>query len=202
SDETVALWEAQAEAGGVTNCTGTHTISSNTTLGPRKYTCNLLISGNPEITLVGPVWVQGDFQVNNNATFKVAGSQSGRSMAIIAHKPTNQSSSSRILIDNNAKFQGVGAGSYIALVSQNNSAELGGSVRAINMSNNASGDYFLYAGHGLIYLDNNANLNQITAYQIILDNNATISYETGMANLIFSSGPGGTWNIGDWFEIE
>ena len=33
---------------------------------------------------------------NNNATFKVAGSQSGKSMAIIAHKPTNQSSSSRI----------------------------------------------------------------------------------------------------------
>ncbi len=202
SDETIALWESQAEAGGVQNCTGTYTISTNTTIGPRKYTCNLLISGNPDITLTGPIWVTGNFQVDNNAKFYVSGAQSGKSMAIIADNSSNRISSSRILLDNNAQFFGSGTGSYITLISQNNSAELGGSVQAIDINNNATGDYFLYAGHGLVFIDNNANFNQITAYQINIDNNAIVTYESGMANMVFSSGPGGTWNIGDWFETE
>ena len=43
---------------------------------------------------------------------------------------------------------------------------------------------------------------EATAYGITMDNNATITYESGLADMTFSSGPGGGYDISAWKEIE
>ncbi|KKT91018.1 MAG: hypothetical protein UW93_C0014G0001, partial [Parcubacteria group bacterium GW2011_GWC1_45_13] len=42
---------------------------------------------------------------------------------------------------------------------------------------------------------------EATAYGIILNNEAIITYESGLANVNFYSGPSGGWNIESWAEV-
>jgi len=51
-------------------------------------------------------------------------------------------------------------------------------------------------------MENNAILKEVSAYKIHLKNNAEVVYETGLANVLFSSGPGGGFEIKSWMEIE
>jgi hypothetical protein len=60
----------------------------------------------------------------------------------------------------------------------------------------------MYAPHGELTLQNSADLRQITAYKIRLKNTANVTYETGLISTLFSSGPGGSWSIEDWQEVE
>ena len=88
------------------------------------------------------------------------------------------------------------------LLSQNKSAETGGSEKAIKVANSAQGELLLYAGHGEVELQNTINLREVTAYKILIKNSAQISYTTGLANTLFDTGPGGSYDILDWREIE
>mgnify|MGYP003343766782 FL=1 len=86
--------------------------------------------------------------------------------------------------------------------SQNDSAENGGSNSAIDIDNNILGDVLVYAGHGAIEMENNASLKEVTGYKIRIKNNAQVIYETGLASLLFTSGPGGGYEIESWDEVE
>ena len=43
---------------------------------------------------------------------------------------------------------------------------------------------------------------KVTKLTIHLGNNADVIYESGLVNLLFTSGPGGGFTIGSWQEIE
>jgi hypothetical protein len=60
----------------------------------------------------------------------------------------------------------------------------------------------VYAAHGEVQLANNISLKEVTAYRIRLKNSAEVIYETGLASLLFNSGPGGGYSISSWAEIE
>lgn len=201
TDAMVAQWEADAVAGGTISSPCTYKITGTATLGPKKITCDLEISGNGTITLAGNVWVTGNITIKNNSVIKVATALAGSSVALIADNPSNGISSSQIIIENSPVFQGSGtAGSYILLLSQNKSAETGGGNKAIEVQNSSTGSFLVYAGHGEIVLENNVALKEVTAYRIRLQNTANVTYESGLASLLFTSGPGGSWTIKDWFE--
>ena len=70
------------------------------------------------------------------------------------------------------------------------------------MQNNTQLRGILYAPNGLLFIENAATLKEATAYQMQIENNSTIIYESGLVNLNFSSGPGGGWSIGGWTEVE
>jgi hypothetical protein len=72
---------------------------------------------------------------------------------------------------------------------------------AINLSNNVEGVVF-NAQYGTIHISNNVDLNAATAHTILMDNNATVTYESGLSNLSFSSGPSGGYEINFWGEVE
>lgn len=88
------------------------------------------------------------------------------------------------------------------VISQNNSAENNGEEDAITILNTVSGDLLLYASHGKIYLNNSSDLREVTAYEILMRNKANVIYETGLANLLFDSGPAGGFSIISWQEVE
>ena len=202
-DSLITQWENDAVLGGTINSPCPYKITNNITMGPVKINCDLEISGSPTITLTGPIWVVGNIEISNSPTIKVSVSLGNKSVVVIADKASNRLTSSKIELDNSAVFQGSGGvGSYVMFVSQNNSAELGGGENAIKIGNTASGAILLYAGHGNVEIQNSSSLKEVTAYRVTLKNSAEVTYETGLANLLFTSGPSGAWSIKDWKEVE
>lgn len=199
ADAVIAGWESLA-ATTVINSPCPYTIQSDTTIGPAKITCDLKIKGSPTVTLGGPLWVSGNIEIENNSIIQIDPSLAGKSIAIIADNKANQLTSSSISLGNNPQFAGSGNGSYIILISQNKSAEQGGTEKAIEIENNALGDFLVYASHGEIFLQNNAVLKEATGFRMRLKNNANVVFEKGLESLVFSSGAGGTWYQNGWAE--
>lgn len=187
---------------------GLYEIDSDTTLGMVTIECDFQLTkqgSGTTLTLDGPIWVQG------NATFKsgpevVADSSLGnRTVPFIVDNESNRATSSRVTIENGTTFTGTGLSkSYIIVISQNEDAENGEveDVDAIFLGQSSAGDLLAYAGHGRITLANSIELNEVTAYKIRLGNNADVIYESGLVNLLFTSGPGGGFTIGSWQEVE
>lgn len=209
TDQMISDWETDAASGGSATCTnGSYTISSSVTIGPEKIPCNLSISGNGTVvTLTGSVWVTGNITIigsgGSGVQIKVADSVGDKSVAMIADNPGNDSSSAFIQISGNSNFYGStgNSNSYVLLVSQNSSAENGGSNLAVDVVNGATGNMLTFAPHGEIKIENNVNLKEVTAYKLSVYNNAVVNYLIGLSQALFTSGPGGTWKIKRWQEI-
>lgn len=197
SDAQISEWETLAAAGGTATCSsGSYNISSGTaSLGPIKIPCNMNISGSSVVTINGHIWVTGNITVQNSAVMKMAAALGANNVAVIADNPANRLTSSIIKVQNSATFQNSGtAGSFVFLISQNNSAETGGDEEAFELSNSVSA-LVAYAAHGLIPLANSVSLKEVTAYKINLKNTAQVTYDTGLPSAVFQSGPGGSWSF-------
>ncbi len=187
SDQNIQDWKDAAEAGGVTN--GNYSLSgSSGSLGPRKISGDLMVQNNATLTVNGTIWITGNVNISNNATVQLA-SGYGSSEGVIVVDGT-------VSIGNNANFYGSGTtGSYVMILTTSNSSG------AINLQNNA-GAVILYAANGTINVSNNAGARSLTGYMISLSNNAVITYDSGLANSNFSSGPSGAWNVSSWKESQ
>lgn len=204
SDEQIEKWKNDAALGGEIDCAKVpYRIREAVTLGPVKINCDLEISGNNyDVTLAGNVWVKGSISISNSPTIRILDSIGARSVAMIADNPNDRINSSRVILNNEGTFLGSGrAGSYILMISQNNAAEMGGGPTAVEVLNSIGGDLLVYAGHGEIILNNYVDLKQVTAYLIRLSNFSIVKYAIGLASILFTSGPGGTWRILSWFEM-
>ena len=101
-----------------------------------------------------------------------------------------------ISLGNNAIIRGSGEeGSYLMLLTTSPANP------ALIVNNNADAGIF-YASNGFIEINNDVSLREATAYGLHLNNNAVIQYDIGIANMLFSSGPGSGWGIENWQEIE
>lgn len=203
SDEQINAWKAEASAGGTTTCSGIYEFTSASTTGPRVYTCDVKIHGtNFDVNLSGPVLVQGDITIENSPTIKVAPSLGASSVVLIADDESDRLNKGKIALKNSTEFEGGSGNSYILVISNNNSAENGGTVKAIEIENSATGDVLLYSGHGEVVIKNSVSLKEVTAYRVRLQNFAEVVYESGLVNLLFTSGPGGSYDITRWREVE
>jgi len=187
SDSNIEEWKDAAEAGGVIS--GDVSLSSSSSsLGPKKINGNLTTTNNHILNVTGTIWVTGNINISNGAVVRLSPSYGSNSGVII--------SDGTIDVSNNATFSGSGqSGSYVLLVTTSNSGS------AINVSNNA-GTVVLNAQKGTINFANNAGAKSATGSQINMSNGATITYESGLINVNFSSGPSGGFDILNWKEIE
>lgn len=203
SDEKIEEWKAEAATGGIHTSPCPYNVSGNVSIGPKKINCDLYLDGTDELTLNGNVWVSGNIYFSNTSKVYVNPSLGDKTVVMIADKESNRSSSGQIYLSNSTQFFGSGSPkSYVLLISRNNSAETGGGNLAINLANSASGKILIYAPHGLIYLSNSISIKEASAYKIQLSNSASVLYETGIANLLFTSGPSGGYSIDSWKETE
>ena len=202
SDTQITDWETEAASGGTASCSGgTYTINSTVTIGPKKIPCNLVISNSAIVTITGYIWVTGNITVQNSSLVKMDPSLGSQNVAIIADNPVDRLNSSIFTVANSATFQNSGtAGSFVFLISMNNSAESGGGVAAFSLSNSASA-LVAYAPHGLIPISNSVSLKEVTAYRITMQNSSNIKYDTGLPSVLFDSGPAGGYEVIDWYEI-
>ncbi len=189
-EATIAGWKADAEAGGTINGDYTLTNSASASLGPKKITGSLTVDNLATLRLTGTVWVEGDVQLSNNCVIQLDESYGDTSGVFITDGV--------VQISNNCEFQGSGnAASYIMLTSEKDDPD--GEVMSID--NNALGVIY-YARRGRLKFSNNAAAKEATAYGITLDNNATITYESGLDDVNFSSGPSGGYTFSRWREID
>lgn len=203
SDAQIDAWKDDAVAGGVINSPCPYIIESDTVIGPVKINCDLILKGNDyNVDLLGPIWVEGDIEMQNGPTVRVHDSIGNRSIAFIADEPSDSDNGGMILLKNSTSFGGNGNSSYVLMVSQNTSAENGGTNVAINVANSVAGDLLVYARHGEILLQNSVNLKEVSAHLIRLTNFAEVVYESGLISLLFTSGPGGGYIIDGWKEVE
>ena len=209
SDAQIANWEIDAAAGGNVTCTnGLYTINSDVTIGPKKIPCDLNITGTAggiTVTVSGPIWVVGNIDTSQKSTIKMSSSLGGQNVAVIADNPSASTTSGIIDISQNVSFQGSGSpGSYVFMISQNRCAEnypSTCSTDALSMNNGASA-LVAYASHGQITLQQSVSIKEVTAYKIILQNTANVTYDTGLPSVLFESGPAGGYDIVDWFETQ
>jgi len=206
SDSNIADWKADAENYGVLNSSICNQPTSIVINGG-VLECDFNPAAGITITLNGTLWVKGNITLSNNTMLELSSGYGTNSGVIIADKPGSESADGKILATNNVVIcgsQGINGsicfpsnGSYILVLSTHS----GAATFAIDVRNNADGAIF-YAHKGAANINNNANLKEVTAYKLNLANNASVTYESGLANASFTSGPGGGWTVGDWNEIE
>jgi hypothetical protein len=192
SDGVILDWKNEAAAGGTIN--GDYNLSGTSTasLGPTKIVGNLTLSNYAELTVTGTIWVTGNISFSNNTVTELDSDYGGNSGLIIAD--------GTITISNDVTIDGSGTNdSYIMLLSDMDDTD----STAISVSNGSTAVIY-YAGKSRIQFSNNAAAKEATAWGINMSNQATVTYESGLANAAFTSGPGGGWQVqsGTWREIR
>jgi hypothetical protein len=198
SQANITDWENDALAGCSGTCPGATTLNGTVTIGPIKYAGDLIINGGAVVTVNGPVWVAGDITIGNGAVLKLAPGFGNTSSVIIADDPANPTTKGTVIPGNGVHVCGSGgfngtncvsvAGSYLMILSNKDST----TTDAITINNGVEGAIF-YAARGQATVYQNAGIKEVVAYRLILKQNAVITYEQGLADSEFASGPGGGW---------
>ncbi|MCK5466017.1 hypothetical protein KAI56_00770 [Candidatus Parcubacteria bacterium] len=213
SDSNIADWKAEAFAYG-TLSSSLCDASSDMIINGGKLICTGEKGFNPDIsakiTLKGTLWVVGNITLENNSVLMLDSDYGENSGVVIADNPENESTSGKILVENGIVIcgsQGLNVaesgcadsvGSYILMLSTHSGTD---PSYAVEVRNNASGAIF-YAHNGTAHIKNGADLKEVTAYKLSLEENAKVKYESGLADASFTSGPGAGWLIADWNEIQ
>lgn len=206
SDEEIEAWKAEAEAGGVHSSPCNYYIGgvTNTSIGNVRINCNLTIGGSAQVKITGPIWVRGNISFEGASRTYIDPALEGKTITIVADNPNNRTSGSLINVGGSAEIRGAGENSYILLVSQNNSAENGGNVTAINVGGGGPhNDILLYAGHGKIRHGGSASVPVgVTGYQVEISGAARVQYQDGAADLDISDTPTGGYSLNLLREIQ
>jgi len=180
-------WKQDALVGGTS---GSQSFNNGVNyLGPRRIDGNLTVQNNAQLFVTGTLWVTGNINIKNNALVNLGPASYGNLSGQII-------SDSVITLENNSISSGSGqAGSYLMYISTSPLKP------AIIVKNNAKAD-IVFTSNGWVDIQNNTVLREVTGYGIELENNAKISYEVGLQDASFSSGPGGSWEVTSWEEVE
>jgi len=189
TDAMIADWKSDAA---VTVTVGDVLISSDETRGPEKIDGDLTLSNSVVLTLSGTIWVTGTFNPGNLSVVKLESSYGDLSGIFIVDQ--------KVDISNNVSLEGTSSPTSFLLVAGISSSVDEGDP-AMDVNNNVDGA-ILFAPNGLMVINNNVDLVEASAYKLLLKNGVTITYDVGLANSRFSSGPSGGWVVSSWKEIE
>lgn len=156
-----------------------------TNLEKKKYVGNVTVQGGCSIQTDTPVWITGNLIVTGGSTIRLKPSYGITSGVIVVD--------GKITLDGGSRMQGSGtAGSYLtALSTKVTNSESDPSIY-VSGGNSSS---ILYAGDGVIALDGGTNLREATAKRIYLTAGAIVTYESGVANPFFTTGPQGSFSV-------
>ena len=190
SEAQIQTWKAEAAAGGTHSGNYTLTNGASGTLGPIEVTGDLELNNSAILTLAGTVWVHGNVQLSNNCVVGLDAGYGASSGVLIVDGV--------VQVSNGCTFSGSGDPESSIMVLSDREDPNG---TVISVDNNAVGVIY-YASRGRIFFSNNAAAKEAVGYGISLDNNASITYQSGLQDLRFSSGPAGGWDIISWQEVE
>lgn len=194
----IDAWKNEAQGGGV--IFGDVLLDgTSSTLGPVKITGNLTLNNNAVLTMAGTVWVEGNVLLDNGSLARLDPAYEAFSGVLV--------NDGWIQIDNGGQLRGSGdpASHFMILTTIACTGVpapgCGANNAAINIKNNVIGAIF-YAQEGLIRVGNNVAVTELVGWGIYMNNNASLTYDIGLADARFSSGPSVGWEILTWREIE
>ncbi len=187
-------WKQDAEAGGIIE--GDYIISGRTTedLGPKKITGQLIVDNLATLNITGSIWTVNGIRIDNGARIQLDTLSYGSLSGVLL-------TDGKVKIKPGTVLTGSGQSSSYLLVLSTNPETESKIDPAIDVDNNSDSAIF-YTTQGLVVLRNNVTAKEVTGYKVYLDNNAVILYESGLRDASFSSGPGGSWKVTSWKEIE
>lgn len=196
SDGNIEAWKAEAEAGGeqVGNVSVGQWPLTTMSLGPKKIVGDLNVTSSGVLTVTGTLYVTGNVTVSGGGTIRLSTAMGSQSGVIVAD--------GRVVASGGGKFEGNGQpGNYILMITTSTCPTGScGSNPAISVSG-GTGAVILNAQKGTIRFSGGAKAKQATAEKIIMDGGTEVNYESGLADMNFSSGPSGSWSISSWDEI-
>jgi hypothetical protein len=196
SDGNIAEWKSVAEAGGIHDGNLSYGGSDVESIGPIKINGNLSVGSGATLNLNGIVWVTGNISISGGARIKLGPSYGNTSGILVTD--------GRISMTGGGTMQGSGqAGSYILAVTTSECPDSGNCSNkpAIEVTG-GTGSVILNAQKGTIGFSGGANAKQATAHKITMSGGTRVNYETGIAEVNFSSGPSGSWNLISWDEVQ
>ncbi len=187
-------WENAAIAGGSTttvNMTGTTTLS----LGPIQINGDLTLGNASVLTITGPIYVTGNMSINNASQVKVASALGSASGQIVVD--------GTVSIGNSGGIAGSGtAGSYVVLTSNKTCTTTADCTANPSVSiTGSAGAVVINAIGGAVKLSNSAGVKAVVAKMMIMSGTAHLTYESGLADVNFTSGPSGSWTKKSWKEV-
>lgn len=186
SDGNIAEWKNEASAG--TTISGDESVgSAGAMIGPAHITGNLTVGGGGTLTVAGTLWVDGSVTVSGGGKVQLASSYGASDGVIVADGPVS--------IGGGATFAGSGtAGSYPFVVTTSSCPAAAGcsGADAITLSGGA-GAVALIAQNGTADIEGGSALKQVTANEIVMSGGASLTYDSGLIDANFTSGPGGSW---------
>lgn len=174
------FWKAKAQAGGTIN--GNYTPASGSTIGPLYIVGDLTFGQSTTITLKGPIYATGKITFGNDAVAVVDSSLGSDGVMIIAD--------GTVTFGNKLTVNRAPQGGYLLIISNSTSStaiSLGNSSSLVNAP--------IYAPAGGITIGNSAQAVAFAANQVTTGNGAIVTYDQGLANASFTTGPGGNWGI-------
>lgn len=186
SDNNIQAWKDDAAAGGTING-DFHSGWAGAILGPEKITGNLLVDGGGTLTVTGTLWVEGTIIVTGGSHVNLAPSYGTNDGAIV--------SDGVVSLGGGSNFAGSGvAGSYPFLITTSSCPVAPGcnGANAVSLSG-GGGTVAIIAQNGTVSINGGSSLKAVTAKQILMSGGASLSYDSGLVNSNFSSGPGGSW---------
>ncbi len=195
SQGNIDSWKAEATAGGI-NSGDLHFGSAGGSLGPKEIDGDLTIGGGGTVIVKGTLWVTGNLSLAGGSKIVLDSSYGASSGVIVIDGTTSLTGGSDI--------KGTGqAGSYILILSTSDcptSLSCSGNP-AINDATVLT-SAVLNAQNGTIAIAGGSHLKEATAYRLTVAGGSVLTYDSGLVNMHFKSGPSGGWNISGWSETQ
>lgn len=193
SSGNIEEWKNAAITGGST--TTITTGSNNRTVGPIKINGDLNINSSGRLYITGPIYVTGNMIVDGNSRIYVDSSLGSASAVVVVD--------GSITVGGSSSVHGSGSsGSYVVLVSNKTCTTVSNctSSPSINVSGSA-GAVILNAIEGSVKLSGSAGVKAVVAKTMIMEGSTSLTYESGLADVNFTSGPSASWVKQSWKEV-
>lgn len=189
-------WKKEASGGGSTSTVVVNGTKS-LTIGSVKIIGDLKVESSGKLYLKGPIYVTGNVQVSGNGKIYVDSSMGATSGLII--------SDGVVTIGGSGGIYGSGSvGSYVVVITTSSCPEIhscsNGSAYAMKISG-ASGSVALVALDGFVQLESSVKIKSLVAKTVTMLGTSNISYDSGLADIHFSSSSSGTWTASSWKEV-
>ncbi len=194
SQSNIDNYQDQATTGGSTSTVTISGIASRT-LGPIKINGDLNLTDSSKLYVTGPIYVTGNIVFSNDSKLYIDSSLGSASVALVAD--------GTISIINSAEIYGSGLpGSYVVLISNKScTTNLNCTTNPSIKVGGAAGTVILNALNGAVTLEGSAAVKAVVAKLLYMGGAARVVYESGLANINFTSGPSGSWNKQSWKEV-
>lgn len=190
SDANILEWQDQADGPDGTNVYNGDINGCVSILESKKYVGNVTFDSHCTVIVKSPIWITGNLTLNNTNILRLDQSYGTTSGVILVG---DGSSGGLITLGNSNKLEGTGQGSSILMVLSTYDSRTSG-ISAIKITNTANSGVF-YASKGIVEPGNSNTYKELTAWKILLTNNAIINYETGLSSTLFTSGPTGGYTL-------